>query len=415
MKVLVVDDNPGNREILEMKLKARGFQPETAPHGRAALEKLRSQGYNLIISDLLMPEMDGYQLLYTVKTDQVLKKIPFVVYTATYTEKKDMDLALAMGASAFLVKPAEDQPFFSKIEEVLQRSAQGKLQAHAPTQRSNDLLLEYTQRVVKKLEDKVQEADAARHQVQQLNATLESRVQAATAELQKSVADLREMNQDLNEFAHTVSHDLRSPLRSIHAFAERLADPEENLSKEEQQQFAQRIVKNASRLERLISDILTYSRLKRTEVTIEPVALEKVVQEAWQAVAEAANTPKVTISTPLPTVLGHSPVLVQILTNLFGNAIKYVEKGRVPEVQVSAHEHEGWVRLKITDNGIGIAPEFLERIFKPFERLHDASAYEGSGIGLAIVRQGIEKLGGRCGVESKEGEGSAFWLELRKA
>jgi signal transduction histidine kinase len=415
MKILVVDDNPGNREILQMKLKARGYQAELAANGQQGIEKLRQDSFNLIISDLLMPEMDGYQLLYNIKADPNLKKIPFVVYTATYTDKKDEDLAFAMGASAFLIKPAEDEPFFSKMEEVLQRSASGKLEANAPSQSETKLLLDYTQRVLKKLEKKVQEANAARRQIQEMNATLEARIQTATAELEKKVTELKSLNQDLDEFAHTVSHDLRSPLRAICAFAQQLAQPDADLSHEDQQHYLNRILTSGRRMDQLIADILAYSHLKRTEVAIQPVSLEALIREAWESATDGSPAPELKILTPLPKVLGFAPVLSQVLSNLLGNALKYVEKGHTPDVRVSAMEKDGKVRVIVTDNGIGIAAQHQQRIFQTFERLHDQNSYEGSGIGLAIVHRGIEKLGGRCGVQSEPGKGSSFWFELPKA
>src|SRR5262249_6573276 len=150
-----------------------------------------------------------------------------------------------------------------------------------------------------------------------------------------------------------------------------------------------------------------YSRLTREDIVRQPVDLSRVVSEARVQVEDAmrGSGAELKIDEPLPPVIGHRPVLVQAVTNLLTNALKFIGPGVAPRVHVSTEKRDGHVRLWVEDNGIGIAPQHKERIFKMFERLHSITTYPGTGIGLAIVRKGIERMGGHVGVESQVGAG----------
>jgi signal transduction histidine kinase len=170
-------------------------------------------------------------------------------------------------------------------------------------------------------------------------------------------------------------------------------------------------------MDALIQDLLAYSRLARTEIALDPVSLETVVDEACapleMEVKERGG--EVTVERPLGRVLAHRAVLGQIVTNLLANAVKFTRPDTPPRVRIRGERTPGRVRLWVEDNGIGIAPEHRERIFRAFERLHGMQQYPGTGIGLAIVQKGALRLGGQAGVESEPGVGSRFWVELREA
>ena len=142
-----------------------------------------------------------------------------------------------------------------------------------------------------------------------------------------------------------------------------------------------------------------------------------MLAEVRAALAESVRDShaQVEVEGPLPPVIGHRPTLVQVVTNLLSNAVKFVPPGVPPKVRVRAERRGELVRLWVEDNGIGLAPEHRDRIFKVFERLHGEETYPGTGIGLAIVKKGVERTGGRAGVESDDGRGSRFWVELPRA
>jgi signal transduction histidine kinase len=236
-------------------------------------------------------------------------------------------------------------------------------------------------------------------------------------QVESRTTELTQVNRELDAFAYTISHDLRAPLRSMHGYADALVEDYGASLPEEGRGFTQRIVAAADRMENLIQDILTYSRLARGEVNLRPVALEQIVHQVLahseQMVSEARA--EIEVERPLPSVKAHPPTLVQAVENLISNAIKFVPPGNRPYIRIRAERQANRVRLWFEDNGIGIDPAHQERVFQPFQRLHGVEAYPGTGIGLAIVRRSLERMGGECGVISKPGEGSRFWIELPAA
>ncbi|MBD2448680.1 PAS domain S-box protein [Nostoc sp. FACHB-152] len=246
--------------------------------------------------------------------------------------------------------------------------------------------------------------------VKQLNETLEQRVQERTAQL-------AEVNQELKRFAYTVSHDLRSPLRAIRGLIEALVEDNGDQLDELGQEYAQHIADSAQRMDTLIQDLLAYSRLSQTQIQLQTVDLTTLMQDILVQLEpeRQAKQAEITVAMPLPQVIGQRTILTQAIINILTNALKYVSAGVEPQIQIWAEKRENWIRIWIADNGIGIESEFQERIFGVFERLHGADTYSGSGVGLAIVQKGIERLKGRVGVESELGQGSRFWIELLQA
>ena len=236
---------------------------------------------------------------------------------------------------------------------------------------------------------------------------LEDRVAARTHELQ-------ERNEELEAFGYSISHDLRAPLRAMQGFSQILLDEYGDRLDDEGRRYAGRIVAGATRMDQLIRDLLAYSRISREQLEPVPVNLSRIVKTALEQIdAELAERgADVKVQEPLPAVVGHAATLSQVVANLLGNGAKFMPPGRVPHLNVRAEPGREVVRLWVEDNGIGIQPEHQERIFGVFERLHANDEYPGTGIGLAIVRKGIERMGGRVGVESTPGQGSRFWIEL---
>lgn len=253
------------------------------------------------------------------------------------------------------------------------------------------------------------EVEALLAQVRESAAQLEQRIAERTSQLE-------EINTELRSFAYTVSHDLRAPLRAVQGFAQIIQDEEEGISTVGREAVS-RILGASQRMDCLIQDLLAYSRISQQEVMLHPVSLGKVVEEALKHLdLERGDQPLVVEQTQnLPFVLGHFSMLTQVVLNLFTNAIKFMAPGVTPVIRVWSEPRGDNHRLFIKDNGIGIAAENQERIFKIFERLHGPEFYPGTGVGLAIVRKGVVRMGGAIGLESELGKGSTFWIELPKA
>lgn len=236
---------------------------------------------------------------------------------------------------------------------------------------------------------------------------LERRVVERTANLQESV-------QSLEGVLYHVAHDLRAPLRAMQGLTTLLLEEYSKEFDAAGRDYAGRIVTAASRMDILIRDLLAYGRLGHVELHPQKVELEKITKYVLDVMHDdiRERSAQFDIQHPLPVVSANELVLQQILLNLFSNALKFVAPGVAPRVRIWAEAVNGKIRLNIKDNGIGIEPEHQERIFRVFERLHRPEDYPGTGIGLAIVQKGVERMGGHVGVESRCGDGSRFWIEL---
>lgn len=238
-------------------------------------------------------------------------------------------------------------------------------------------------------------------------------MQRAQSELAAKSHDLALSNAELQEYAYAASHDLQEPVRTIISFAQLLARRYRGQMGAEADEFIGFIIDGAERMRRQINDLLSYARLGRGEQVMEVVELDQVAAEVRQALSAAiAETNAEIRVAALPRVKGNREALSRLLQNLMGNALKFAKPGLPPHIEIDASVTDNWVHLRISDQGIGMAPEYHERVFRMFERLHAGSHYAGSGIGLAICRKVVEMHGGRIWIESQLGQGCTFHILL---
>ncbi|MFH1115751.1 MAG: ATP-binding protein [Pseudomonadota bacterium] len=247
----------------------------------------------------------------------------------------------------------------------------------------------------------------AEEEVRKLNEELEKRVRQRTAELEIA-------NNDLEAFAYTVSHDLRAPLRAISGFSQIVAQRHRESLDGEGQRYVDNIVGASEQMDRLINDLLAYSRLGRKAVNWELVSLKDVVSQVIDNLSDRVQRSGADLILPdeMPVIDGVRTLLSRILSNLLDNALAYHRDDVPPKIVIDVHTDEDFVVLSVRDNGLGIAPESRDKIFNVFQRLHRDESYPGTGIGLAVVRKSAEMLGGNVWVESTVGEGSEFFVRL---
>jgi signal transduction histidine kinase len=256
----------------------------------------------------------------------------------------------------------------------------------------------------------------AQQELQRAQELLVDRAAQLEGAVLQRTAELTATTKQMEAFIYSVAHDLRAPLRSMQGFSTMLLEDEETVLSNLGKEYATRIVASAQQMDRLLLDLLAFSRVAQQSVHLTSVDLGEVIAEVVSAleVNIKAKSARVETPGPWPRVAAHAPTLNQVLTNLVGNALKFADPGVPPKVRLWAEEKGEVVRVWVEDNGIGISPNHQHQIFKLFTRVH-GEQYPGTGIGLAIVEKGIERMGGHTGVESTAGSGARFWFELGKA
>jgi light-regulated signal transduction histidine kinase (bacteriophytochrome) len=243
---------------------------------------------------------------------------------------------------------------------------------------------------------------------------MDTKRREAERELQETAAKLARSNADLEQFAYVASHDLKEPLRAISGSIQILQERYNHQLDHDADDVIKHTVDGATRMQTLIDDLLTYSRLTTREAPLRPTDCSEILRDALANLKSSINESKAVItSDPLPVVKADSTQLLQVFQNLVGNGIKYRSQ-RTPKIHVGVEDKGGEWLFSVSDNGIGIAPQYAERIFRIFQRLHTRKEYSGTGIGLAVCKKIVERHGGCIWVESEPEEGSTFFFTLPK-
>jgi len=368
--ILIVDDVSSNLQIVTSQLEARGYIALVARSGQEAIERAEFAQPDLILLDVLMPGLDGLETCRRLKRNDATRDIPVIFMTAL-TGTEDKVSGFRAGAVDYVTKPLN-------AEEVLAR-----VDTHLTLYALRQQLAAQNQQLRQEI--------AAREQVQ--------------AALQRS-------NAELEQLAYVASHDMQEPLRMIASYLQLVAQRYGDSLDADGHEFIGYAVDGAKRMQALISDMLAFSRVNTRARPPAPTDCAKVVATARLNLQIAIEEAGATITEgELPTVLGDATQLLQLFQNLIGNAIKF-RGAAAPHVHVAAQPAEdGWC-FSVSDNGIGIAPEYFERIFVLFQRLHGRKEYSGTGIGLALCKRIVERHGGRIWVESTPGNGSVFRFTL---
>ncbi len=396
--ILIVDDTPNNLRLLAQVLSERGYKVRVADDGPRALESVQANPPDLILLDIIMPGMDGYEVCRRLKAEAATRDIP-VIFISALDATKDVITALTAGGVDHITKPF--QP-----EEVLAR-----VQTHLALRNAQRHLEEKTKQI--EYVNAELEREIAEHKSELL-----ARAQAE-AKLQEYARALEARNAELDAFAHTVAHDLKNPLVGLIEYSRMLETSYTTMPPAEVEQCLYLMSQAARSMSGIIDELLLLSSVSRMEqVETRPVNMRSVVDAALKRLNAMIVASEANIKTPdaWPIVVSYAPWITEVWANYLSNAIKY--GGTPPQIELGFDELDqvesgtpAYVRFWVRDNGSGLAPSDQARLFAEFSRGEETRT-PGYGLGLSIVRRIVERLRGEVGVESEVDQGSRFWFTL---
>jgi signal transduction histidine kinase len=478
LRVLVLDDNPHDRQLTLRELR-KEFPDvsEIEPLDDAEFrEALRSATFDIVVTDFNLQWSNGVDIVRAVKEQR--PHCPVIMFTATGTQEVAV-AAMKAGLDDYVIKSPKHYLRLAVAvrscldrAEIRLRALRSETRLHTLLERLNVGVLRLTvegdvvdaNRACKALLDRFDgHSDAARHAllmaVRHELPRLTNRNEPVEREVELEAQDgdsvcvylsllrvrvnghdaidvlvedvtkmrrsterneeLEQANRALEAFAYTVTHDLRAPLRNLQGYVRALVEDCSPGLGESCRGYVASIEQIAVKMDGMIADVLEFSRLARTDLPTRKLDIRAAVDEALALLKGTIESKAAKLELAVAAdaaVMAHEQTLVQVLTNLLSNALKFVPEGTRPEVRVrTERRNSSRVRLWVEDNGIGIDPGQYARIFEVFQRLHGEEKYPGTGIGLALVKTGVERMGGQVGVDSAPGQGSRFWIELRAA
>ena len=436
-EILIAEDSPTQAEDLRYTLEKNGYNVRSARNGKEALELLNRSLPTIVVTDIMMPKMDGFQLCRVMKKDERFREIPVILLTAL-SEPQDVLKGLESGADNFITKPYDENYLLMRIHHVLVNTAirreskvrtgieiyfkEKKYFITSEPQQILDLLLSTYETAVMKNH----ELQAAREELEILNGRLlaevaerrlrEEEVKKLNRDLRHRALQLEEANKDLESFSYSVSHDLKAPLRAMDGFSKILIDEHSDTLRGDSKHLLTLIRENARKMARLIDDILAFSRAGRKEIALTLIDTETMVREVIEEIGLSFANRTVRFDVKkLPSAMGDAASIRQVLVNLLSNAVKFTRPRESAFIEVGGEETADEIVYHVRDNGVGFTPEYADKLFGVFQRLHSTSEFEGTGIGLAIVKRVVGKLGGRVWAEGRPNEGATFYFTLPKS
>ena len=358
LRVLIAEDDPSTRRILETILTQHGYDVVSTCDGLEAWQELQAEDSpRLVVLDLMMPNMDGLEVCRRIRQSHNLQSTYIIILTSQ-GRKESIIAGLNAGADDYITKPFDR-------EELRARIAVG------------------------------------------------ARIVELQRDLSHRVAELGRSNAELEQFAYICSHDLQEPLRKIQAFGDRVKSSYSEVLDERGRDYLQRIQDAAGRMQKLISDLLKYSRVTTKSQPFVSVNLAQVAREVVSDLeVRIERTGGCVEVGDMPTIDADPTQMRQLLQNLIGNGLKYHREDEAPVVKVHGEVLDVMCKIIVEDNGIGFDEKHVSRIFEVFQRLHGSSEYEGTGIGLALCRKIVERHGGSITAESSPGQGATFIATL---
>lgn len=427
-RLLTIDDSPTYQQFLASELEKEGYQIETAMSGKEGVERILNEPFDCALVDLVMPEIDGIEVCRRVtQLRQTTANSVTLLMLTGRESKEDLTQALEAGADDFVGKSSDMAVLKGRIRALLRR----KFFQEENRRIAEELKKKEVEMLHARAEKEMAEARAA------LNEELERRVIERTAQLAEANRNLAQTSQENEMFVFSVSHDLRSPLVNLQGFSRELVlacdeirtlvaagtqSPDAQvrgleLIDVDVRQSVDFIQTAVMRLSTIIDALLRLSRAGRVEYELRALDPQAVVEGVVAALNATISQQQATVVVhPLPGLYSDASAIERVFANLIGNSLKYLDPQRQGQIEVGATDEpartDGQCTLYVRDNGLGIPAAYHSKVFQAFQRLHPHVA-EGEGMGLAIVRRVVEKLGGRIWLESEVGVGTTFYITLR--
>ena len=365
VNILLVDDQPGNLLAHEAILAELGENIVKATSGREALECLLRRDFAVILLDVNMPEMDGFELAELIRGRPRFEKTPLIFITGTSTTELDRLNGYRLGAVDYLFLPVIPQVLKAKVSVFVQLALHNQAQAHQL-------------QVIKKLNREWQEA-----------------------------------NKELEAFCYTVSHDLRAPLRGITSFAQLLVQDYGSKLDEEGRRLLGIIQRETQRMGRLVDELLGFSRLSRQHLRKSVLDMTAMAMSVFDELMtrHPGRKPELELN-PLPTACGDEALVRQVFVNLLSNAIKFTGQREIARIEIGSQSDSEEDIYYVKDNGAGFDPKHAGKLFGVFQRLHGQEEFEGTGVGLALVQRIIHRHGGRIWAKSNVNQGATFYFTV---
>ncbi len=359
VNILLVDNEPKGLLALEAILEPLGQRLITARSGQEALRHLLAHDFALILLDIQMPELDGFQTAELIRGRERSRHTPIIFLTASYESEVQVFRGYALGAVDYVFKPLQPDILRSKVSVFV---------------------------------------DLAR----------------TTEMVRKQAAELEAANKDLESFSFSVSHDLRAPLRAIDGYSNILQESCGDKLGDEDKRVLGKILENTRRMGTLIEDLLAFSQLGRRPVSATEIDMDALAREVLDELSAPGQQVPHCVLKPLPVGWGDRSLIRQVWLNLLSNAIKFTGTSEVPSIELGGSGEDARNVYYVKDNGAGFDMRYYGKLFGVFQRLHSAREFPGTGVGLAIVQRVVVRHGGRVWAEGKPGEGAAFYFALPK-
>jgi signal transduction histidine kinase len=398
-RILVVEDSATQAQALGLILTPEGFEVEVAPDGEHGLERMAGAAFDLVISDILMPGMSGYDLCKKIKGNQRTKDVPVILLT-TLSDPLDIIQGLESGADNFISKPYEARNLVGRVNTML---ASRRLRGERKAKLGVEILFLGKQFTI--TSDKEQILDL-------LISTFEDIVRT-NRELQASQSALAAANKELEAFSYSVSHDLRAPLRAIGGFSQALTEDCADGLGDRGLDYVKRIHGAVERMGQLVDDLLELSRVSRGEIRRATVRLGDLARSCAQDLErrDPSRTVEWVIDRELHANADMRLVKI-VLENLLGNAWKFTRKRERARIEVGEVKRGAQRIYFVRDDGAGFDMAYANKLFAPFQRLHSTTEFEGTGIGLATVQRIVHRHGGSIWTESELDKGATFFFTL---